>query len=176
MNRTALVALSTALLIGAAPAPIPPAAPLTPSPVPKLLSVKDVMRHIVNPAAELYWKAAGEETSETGTVKRVPTAADDARWNATLDAGMVLQESGNLLLMDGRRIDDDQWARRARQLVNAGVLAVAAAKARDEKLTFDAGSALYDACYACHAKYIVRPKDSLYGHKTRDEDFKPPSP
>ena len=168
----ALLMAGALALVGAAPAPVP--APSTP-PVPKLLSVKDVMRHIVNPAAELYWKAAGEETSEEGTKKRVPTKADDARWNATLEAGMVLQESGNLLLMDGRRIDDDQWVKRARQLVNAGVLAVDAAKARNEKLTFDAGSALYDACYACHAKYIVRPKDSLYNHKTKDEDFKPPS-
>jgi hypothetical protein len=164
--------LSALALIGAAPAPPPASAP---PPTPKLLSVKEVMRHIVNPAAELYWKAAGEETTEAGTIKHVPTAADDARWNATLDAAMVLQESGNLLLMDGRRIDDDQWAKRARQLVNAGVLAIEAAKARDEQQTFDAGSALYDACFACHAKYIVRPKDSLYNHKTKDEDFKPPS-
>lgn len=167
-----LTPLAALALVGAAPAPAPP----TPAPAPKLLSVKDVMRHIVNPAAELYWKAAGEETSEEGTKKRVPTAADDARWNATLDAAMVLQESGNLLMMEGRKIDDDQWMKRARQLVNAGVLAVEAAKARDEKKTFDAGSALYDSCFACHAKYIVRPKNSLYNQKLKDDDFKPPSP
>lgn len=175
MKAVLLAAVCGALLMGATPAPAPTPTP-APPPAAKLLSVKDVMRHIVNPAAELYWKAAGEETSEEGTKKRVPTAADDARWNATLDAAMSLQESGNLLMMEGRKIDDDVWVKRARQLVNAGVLAVEAAKARDEKKTFDAGSALYDACFACHAKYIIRPKDSLYSQHLKDEDFKPPSP
>jgi hypothetical protein len=76
--------------------------------------------------------------------------------------------------MQGRARDDDRWMKYAQQLASAGVLAVKAAEARDEKQTFDAGSALYDACYACHARYIPRPKNSLYTHKTPDEDFKPP--
>jgi hypothetical protein len=50
------------------------------------------------------------------------------------------------------------------QLTNAGLAGMAAAQARNHDKTFDAGSAMYDACFACHGKYIPRPKDSLYKH------------
>ena len=151
------LALLAPLIIGAAPAQPPVIAP-APSPAPsKLLPVKDVMRHIVNPAAELYWKAAGEVDDSAGEHHRVPTPEDNARWAATLDAAMSLQESGNLLMIQGRARDDGPWMRLSQQLVDAGATAVQAALTKDEKKTFDAGSTLYDACFACHAKYIPRP-------------------
>jgi hypothetical protein len=173
MLRRTFLSASAVLLLGAAQAPAT-APPGVPSQAKVLLPVKDVMRHIVNPAAELYWKAGGEVDDAEGAKKRAPTPEDNARWGATLDAAYTLQESGNLLMMQGRARDDDRWMKLAQQLTDAGVLAVAAAQARDEKKTFDAGSALYNACFACHAKYIPRPANSLYTHKTPDEDFKPP--
>ena len=167
--RALIVLALVPLLLGAAAAPGP-----TPAP-PKLLPVRDVMRHIVNPAAELYWKAAGEVDDAAGEHHRVPTPADAARWAATLDAAMTLQESGNLLMMQGRARDDGEWMKRSQQLVDAGAAAVQAALAKDEKTTFDAGSALYDSCFACHAKYIPRPANSLYKQHTPDDAFKPPT-
>ncbi len=159
-----LIALSSLLLISAAPAP---------SPTPPL-SVKRVMRHVVNPAAELFWKAAGEVDSGAGEAKRVPKPGDDARWAATLDAAYQLQEAGAALQLPAHARDSDLWMKRSQQLVDAGAQAVAAAEARDEAKTFDAGSALYDACFACHAKYIPRPANSLYNQKLPDDAFKPP--
>ena len=104
----------------------------------------------------------------------MPTPEDQARWAATLDAAMVLQEAGNLLMAPGRARDDGLWMKYARQLVDAGVTAREAALAKDEKKTFDAGSALYNACFACHAKYIPRPANSLYKQHLPDDAFKPP--
>jgi len=124
-----VLSASLLALVGEAPPTAPPAHPGVVSPARTLLPVKDVMRHIVNPAAELYWKSAGEDDTEQGVVKHVPGPQDDVRWNAAVDAAMTLQE---------------------------------------------AGSALYNACFECHGRYIPRPKNSLYGHKTPDEDFKPP--
>jgi len=186
MRRILILTTAVLLLAGAGasqPIPAPPTAPPavvvpTPpgvaSPFKNLLPVKDVMRHIVNPAAELYWKDSGEIDTAAGEEHRVPSATDDARWNAAIDAAMTLEEAGNLLMMQGRARDDKQWMRYAQQLSDAGVLAVAAAQARDETKTFDAGSALYNACFNCHGRYIPRPANSLYGHHTPDEDFKPP--
>ncbi len=183
MLRTLILTTAVVLLAGAGasqPIPAPPAAPpASPppgvaSPFKTLLPVKDVMRHIVNPAAELFWKDSGEIDTAEGAVHRVPSATDDVRWNAAIDAAMTLQEAGNLLMMQGRARDDKQWMRYAQQLSDAGVLAVAAARARNETQTFDAGSALYNACFNCHARYIPRPANSLYNHHTPDEDFKPP--
>jgi len=162
-----MLAFAALGLLGAAPQ-APAAAP------PRLLPVKDVMRHIVNPAAELYWKAAGEVDDAAGEHHRVPTPEDNARWASTLDAAMTLQESGNLLMMQGRARDDGEWMKRSQQLVDAGITAVQAALSKDEKKTFDGGSAIYNACFACHAKYIPRPANSLYKQHTPDDAFKPP--
>jgi hypothetical protein len=57
------------------------------------------------------------------------------------------------------------------QLTNAGLAGMAATQAKDHDKTFNAGSAIYDACFGCHGRYIVRPKDSLYKHNI-DEDLK----
>jgi len=140
-----------------------------------VLPVKLVMKHIVNPAAELYWKAGGEVDTAEGEVKRAPTAEDDARWNAAVDAAAQLEEAGNLLMMPGRARDNDKWMKFASDLNLAGAMAMKAAQARDPKATDDAGSALYNACFECHAKYIPRPANSLYKHYNEpDSDFKPP--
>jgi len=146
----------------------------TPPPA-NLLPVKLVMKHIVNPAAELFWKAGGEVDTAEGETKRAPTPEDDARWNAAVDAAAQLQEAGNLLAMPGRARDNDKWMKFAGDLNSAGVLAMKAAQARDPKAMDDAGSALYNACFECHAKYIPRPANSLYNHRNEpDSDFKPP--
>jgi len=175
-RRLLILAASLTLALGAASSQSQtPAQPGATPPAKNLLTVKEVMHHIVNPAAEIYWKAAGEVDTAEGEQHRVPTPEDDARWNATLDAAATLQEGGNLLMLPGRARDNGKWMQYAQQLSDAGALAIAAAKARDEKKTFDAGSALYDACFNCHGRYIPRPANSLYKHLNEpDSDFKPP--
>lgn len=143
-----------------------------PAPTP---TVREIMRNVVNPAAELFWKAGGEVDTEEGAVQRAPTPEDAARWTAALDAATTLQGGGARLTAPGVARDADQWVVFSKQLADAGTLAVAAAKARDGAKTFEAGSALYDACYGCHAKYIPRPANSLYKQRTPDDAFKPPT-
>ncbi len=147
------------------PAATTPTAPILPilAPGRTLLSTKDVMRHIVNPAAEAFWARSGVVDDEKGANDRTP--ADDANWAVSLDSAAQLVEAGNLLQMEGRARDQNgPWMKYAVQLTKAGLAGMAAASAKDHDKTFDAGSAMYDACYACHGKYIPRPKDSLYKH------------
>jgi hypothetical protein len=171
-------ALPAALPAGAQTPPgsdpaIPPApkpAPAMTSPIPLiaapgrvLLGTKDVMRHIVNPAAEAFWARSGEVDDEKGAHDRTPK--DDENWKVSLDSAAQLVEAGNLLQMEGRARDPNgPWMKYAVQLTNAGLAGMAAAQAKNHDKTFDAGSAMYDACFACHGKYIPRPKDSLYKH------------
>lgn len=171
--RPLLASLAGVLLLGAAqpPAPPPGAAP-TPAAPPS--PVKLFMRGEVNPAAELYWKAAGEEDTAEGEHHRAPGPEDEARWKATVQAALTLQESGRRLQTAEYARDGDRWMRFARQLTAAGVQAEAAARARSEEKTFAAGSALYDACFACHAVYIPRPANSLYKQHLPDDAFKEP--
>jgi hypothetical protein len=150
--------------------PAPKPAPPIPSPIPPiaapgrvLLGVKDVMRHIVNPAAEAFWARSGEVDDEKGANDRTPK--DDENWKISLDSAAQLVEAGNLLQMEGRARDPNgPWMKYAIQLTNAGLAGMAATQAKNHDKTFDAGSAMYDACYGCHGRYIPRPKDSLYKH------------
>ena len=48
-----------------------------------LLSVKDVMRHIINPAAETFWAHSGEVDDDKGANDRVPTSQEP--WNINID-------------------------------------------------------------------------------------------
>jgi hypothetical protein len=153
---------------GAAPAaaaPTPPAGAV-------LLSVKDVMRHIVNPAAEAFWARSGEVDDEKGANDRIPKAEDDANWKVTMDSSAQLVEAGNRLLLDARANDaSGAWKKYALALTNAGLAGMSASQAKNHDKTNDAGNAMYDACFQCHGRYIVRPKDSLYKHDI-DQDFK----
>jgi len=150
--------------------PAPKPAPAMASPIPPiaapgrvLLGTKDVMRHIVNPAAEAFWARSGEIDDDKGANDRTPK--DDENWKVSLDSAAQLVEAGNLLQMEGRARDPNgPWTKYAIQLTNAGLAGMAAAQAKNHDKTFDAGSAMYDACFACHGKYIPRPKDSLYKH------------
>ena len=160
------------------PAPAKSAAPAAPPAAAKpgapaeltRLSVKDIMRHIVNPAAESFWAHSGEVDDEKGANDRIPT--NDATWAINIDNAAQIVEAANLLMTEGRARDPNgPWMKYAIALNKAGVAGMAAATAHDHDKTNDAGSAMYDACFQCHGRYIPRPKDSLYKHNI-DEDLK----
>ena len=90
--------------------PAPKPAPAMASPIPPiaapgrvLLGTKDVMRHIVNPAAEAFWARSGEIDDDKGANDRTPK--DDENWKVSLDSAAQLVEAGNLLQMEGRARD-----------------------------------------------------------------------
>jgi hypothetical protein len=137
-----------------------PKPPLPTAPQRTLLSVSEVMRHIVNPAAETYWAHTGVIDDEKGSNDRTPTT--QAGWDQTVNAAAQVAEAGNLLMMDGRARDPGPWMKYAQALNAAGLAGMAAASAKDHDKTFEAGGDIYDACFNCHARYIQRPKNSLY--------------
>jgi len=107
---------------------------------------------------------------EKGANDRIPT--NDATWAINIDNAAQIVEAANLLMTEGRARDPNgPWMKYAIALNKAGVAGMAAATAHDHDKTNDAGSAMYDACFQCHGRYIPRPKDSLYKHNI-DEDLK----
>jgi len=132
----------------APPPPAPAAPPLRP-----VADVKQVMASIIEPAADVYWDAVGSVTDKNGTVEMAPKT--DAEWKAVVDSAYVVTEGGNLLMMSGRAKNNDDWMKFARALVDVGQHAVKAAESKNTKAVFDAGAEVYDACVACHSKYIV---------------------
>jgi hypothetical protein len=139
--------------------PLPPQTPVVPygEPGKSLLTVKDLMRHILNPAAETFWLASGEVDDGETSRQRAPTT--DAKWNGTLAAAATVMESANLLMMDGRAVADPQWAKWSADLNKAGLAGIKAAEARDGDGVLIAGGDMFDACRACHVKYIPRQRE-----------------
>jgi hypothetical protein len=119
------------------------------------------MTGVLEPAADTYWDAVGTVIDEKGTHETAPST--DEEWAAVWRAALVVAESGNLLMVEGRARDRKEWMTLSRALVTVGKQAVAAAAARDPKAVFDVGGQLFEACTACHASYVVeiaRPADS----------------
>lgn len=126
--------------------------------------VKQLMTAILEPAAEVYWDASGTIIDERGTHELAPTT--DEEWAGVWRAALVIAESGNLLMLEGRARDRDAWMTLSRALVTVGKQAVAAAIARDPAAVLEVGGQVYEACTACHAAYALetlRPSDSRQG-------------
>jgi hypothetical protein len=114
-------------------------------------SVRDVMTAILDPAADEVWGAVAVIESATGVEERAPRSEED--WQRVRRHALTIAESGNLLMVPGRAVDAEDWARLSRALVEAGGRAVAATEARDPARLLVAGEEVFAACAACHRAY-----------------------
>ncbi|NNF14276.1 MAG: hypothetical protein HKN72_13680 [Gemmatimonadetes bacterium] len=122
--------------------------------------VQELMYHVVEPAAQTYWKSVGWVLDADGEHYIHPTSEEE--WIAVENAAFMVAESGNLLLMGDRALDDDGWVAMSQSLVDIGERALRAAEAMDEQAVFDLGAEMYFVCSNCHARYspeILRPND-----------------
>ena len=129
--------------------------------------VKQLMSSILEPAADVYWDAAGTIIDTLGVHELAPTTDD--KWLAVSNAALMIAESGNLLMLEGRARDRNRWMTLSRALVTTGRTAMTAAASRDPAAVLDAGGQVYEACTACHAAYALetlRPSDARQGSKT----------
>jgi hypothetical protein len=120
--------------------------------------VKQLMASVVEPAANVYWNAVGSVVDKNGVTDIAPHT--DAEWAAVRDSAYVVAEAGNLLMMDGRARDTGNWMTLSKALVDVGQRAVRAAESKNTTAVFDVGAEVYDACVACHVKYmpgVMRP-------------------
>ena len=113
----------------------------------------DLMSTVVDPAADVYWDAVGWIIDESGTTEIRPESAEE--WEAVRNAAYQVAESGNLMMMEGRAVDEPEWIGFSQALISVGRRAIEAAEARDEQGVFDVGAEIYAVCTACHATYAV---------------------
>ncbi len=78
---------------------------------------------------------------------------NDREWNTLRGQALTLAESGNLLMMEGRARDQDNWMKDAKLLVDAGNAAFKAAQAHDLQAVIAVNEKLYAACVTCHNQY-----------------------
>ena len=110
-----------------------------------------LMASVMEPAADHLWASVGWIITPEGEEKIQPQT--DEEWILVRNSAVTVAESGNLLMMDRRKMDDEDWIGWSRDLIDAGDAAMQAADARDVQGVFDTGEQVYFACAGCHAQY-----------------------
>jgi len=143
-----------------------------------VLSVKELMEHIVDPIADWVFDAAVIEVNDKGIVQTMPLTDED--WLKVERGALILAESANLLKMprmmapegDKRRKespggpeltpaeieakvkqDPALWNTSADTLRVAALESLALIKTRDVQGLFDAGDKIDKACESCHLEF-----------------------
>lgn len=163
------------------PAPTPTPRPAPASRYVTTGTIKELMHGIIDPSADAIWESVSIDVTAAGVVETVPRTNDD--WYAVRRHALILAESANLLRVPGRRVapavpipslvdeppapedlppeqiqilidrDRARFARLSQGLIDAAVLAIKAADAKDVTRLSEAGDLLDRACEACHSEY-----------------------
>ena len=116
-------------------------------------NLQELMATVVDPAADFYWDAVGWIVDASGTEFIRPQSPEE--WNLVRNAAFAVAESGNLMMMQGRAIDEEAFMAYAQAMVAVGQRAIEAAEARDEMGVFDVGADMYAVCTGCHSTYAL---------------------
>ena len=114
-------------------------------------SIKQVMNGIMEPAAVVVYDAVGFIVDADGVQEIAPQ--NDEEWAAIANSAAALVESGNLLLLGDRVVDDGEWVTITRALIEAGTTALTAAEAHDTEGILAIGVDINTTCDDCHAIY-----------------------
>ena len=125
--------LALLLLVSPAAAQSPPFLPVA--------TINEIMNAITLPYSDalLY-------------IQRNPPKTD-RDWETLQTQALMLAESGNLLMMKDRAKNQGEWMKDARMLVDAGVAAVKATRAKDIDAVLALNSQIVNSCINCHRKF-----------------------
>ena len=127
-----------------------PAADSAPAITP-VATIKQVMGGITAPAAAAVYNSVGTVISAEGIKDTAPQ--NDAEWAALANQAAALVESGNLLLVPGRAIDNGDWVKMTHDFIDKSKRAITAAEAKSTEGILSAGSEINTTCDNCHARY-----------------------
>ena len=176
MARARGAAVAAAVLLAACgEPPLPGDSPAADAYAPTA-TIEDVMRHIVDPAADAVWESVVTDVTADGVVEHVPETDED--WEALRGHALTLVEATNLLMMTGRPVaapgsrsempgidlepeqieallaaDRTAWDAFVAGLRGSGLEVLSAVEARDVDALLVSGDALDLACENCHLRY-----------------------
>ena len=137
MRRVSLIA-GTGLLSMAAMAQAPAQPPAAFQPVG---TMKQLMIDIIYPTSDAIFYV---DRDPPKTAKQ---------WNDLREQALMLAESGNLLMMEGRARDQKNWILDSKMLIDIGATAYKAAQNKDVDGIRALNDALNAACVTCHQQY-----------------------
>ena len=115
------------------------------------VSVKDLMATVMDPTADIVWESVGTVMTKEGTFEKVPQT--DEEWTSVKSGAILLAETGNLLMIPSRSGGNDEWIKRAQDLITQSQRAIKAAEAHDKDGLFNIGADIYETCVNCHKRF-----------------------
>lgn len=156
----------------------PPVAAPAPSPVKLTAGIQDIMRDMIDPAADFLWESVSTTETAQGVEEKLPRT--DAEWAEVRKHALILAESANLLLLDGRHVaregkqledhgtpgnltaaesekaiaaDRATFVGFGQALHDVGVAFLKASEERNPQAIMDAGETMDQVCEGCHLKF-----------------------
>ena len=129
-------------------APAAAAAPPAAAPVAR---VKQIMRGIVGPSANVVFESVSTTVSAAGIEEKAPKT--DSEWAEVGSSAAALVESANMLTIGPRAIDRTEWVQMSKAMADAGMTALKATEKKDAAGVLAAGEAINMSCDNCHRKY-----------------------
>ena len=122
-----------------------------PPPFKAIVDTGSLMESFIEPSADVIWLSVGTIVTAAGEEHIRPKTEEE--WTKVRNAAVAVSEAGNLLMMEPRARDADEWMRLSKAMVDTGAEAIKAADAKDPDAVFEAGAQIYAVCSNCHAKY-----------------------
>jgi hypothetical protein len=138
---------------GATPADSVPAAGGPAVPLRAVASVDQLMDAIIIPSSQHVFDAV---VYVNGQLEQSPKSDDD--WFRIQMSALAVAEAGNLLMLPPRAKDGGEWLTFSRALTDSAYRVAQAAEAKNLDLVLQTGGEMYNACTACHEKYLTMPE------------------
>jgi hypothetical protein len=131
-----------------------PAAAATPVPSGETVAtIKEIMDGIVGPASDTVYKSVSIIVDEAGIHENYPRSEEE--WDVVAASAAALAESGTLLMMGRRVVDEDRWPALVQAMVDSSLISKKAADDRDRDALLASGEALNESCDNCHQAYNI---------------------
>jgi hypothetical protein len=155
-----------------------------------VVSVKELMRYMIDPLADNIFDAVQIVVTKTGTAEKLPKTDED--WEKIRIGAVTLAEGVYLLKIPRRfapigdennstgpdavelspaqitakvEADPVEWNARIEALRNVGLQVIDIAKRKDAQELWDAGQNLDEACENCHKSYWYPGEDAQFYRK-----------
>lgn len=174
-----LATLLAATLLGACDKPAQTEAPATgASPFKPTAGIQDIMAGMIEPSAEFLWESVSSTVTAEGVEEKQPRT--DEEWAEVRRHAIILTESANLLLIEGRHVaregkqlddhgtpgnltleqveeaiktDRATFVAFSQALHDAGATLLKAADNKDVQAIMTGGETLDEVCESCHLKF-----------------------
>jgi len=134
------------VIAGARAASVQPAAPA-------VASVLELMDGIVVPAAGVVYDSVATTVTREGVQETRPQ--NDREWQRVAGNAAALIEAAQLLTVEGRARESEDWATIAKAMGDAAAQVRAAAQKKDAEGILAGGEQLNNSCDNCHRKFQV---------------------